>query len=54
MHLQPLYKSCEAYVDGSSEELFKNGLALPSGSALREPEWQRIAGAVGVFLDSLG
>lgn len=53
MHLQPLYQACEAYVDGSAEHLFQNGLALPSGSSLREPEWERISGAVGTFLDSL-
>ena len=54
MHLQPLYRDCEAYVDGTAEELFNNGLALPSGSALRKPEWERISGAVRAFLDSFG
>ena len=54
MHLQPLYRDCEAYVDGTSEELFNSGLALPSGSALREPEWERISGSVGAFFDSFG
>lgn len=53
MHLQPLYKNCEAYVDGTAEHLFNNGLALPSGSALREPEWERIFGALEALLDSL-
>ena len=54
MHLQPLYRDCEAYVDGTAEHLFDNGLALPSGSGLREPEWERISGVVEAFLDSLG
>jgi len=53
MHLQPLYRDCEAYVDGAAEHLFDNGLALPSGSGLREPEWERISGALEAFLDSL-
>lgn len=53
MHLQPLYRDCEAYVDGTAEHLFDNGLALPSGSGLREPEWGRISGALEAFLDSL-
>jgi len=53
MHLQPLYRDCEAFVDGTAEELFQNGLALPSGSALREPEWERISGAVEALLVSL-
>ena len=53
MHLQPLYRDCEAFVDGTAEELFHNGLALPSGSALREPQWDRISGAVEALLVSL-
>ena len=31
MHLQPVYKSNPAYVNGVSEALFKRGLCLPSG-----------------------
>ena len=54
MHLQPLYRDCEAYVNGTAEDLFNCGLALPSGSALREPEWERISGVVRAFLDSFG
>ena len=54
MHLQPLYQDCKAYVDGSAEHLFHNGLALPSGSSLREPEWERISRAVAAFFDSFG
>lgn len=54
MHLQPLYRDCEAYLDGSAENFFHNGLAVPSGSSLREPEWARIEGAVGAFLDLAG
>ena len=54
MHLQPLYQDSKAYVDGSAEYLFHNGLALPSGSSLREPEWERISGAVAAFFDSFG
>ena len=53
MHLQPLYKDREAYVNGTAEHLFDNGLALPSGSGLREPEWERISGALEAFVDSL-
>ena len=53
MHLQPLYRDCGAYVDGTAEHLFDNGLALPSGSGLREPEWERISGVLEAFLDSL-
>ena len=31
MHLQPVYKSNPAYVNGVSEELFKVGICLPAG-----------------------
>lgn len=34
MHLQPVFAGARAYVDGNSEELFRTGLSLPSGSAL--------------------
>jgi len=32
MHLQPVFAGCPAYVNGTSEKLFENGLCLPSGS----------------------
>ena len=31
MHLQPVYAGCPAYVNGTSEALFKVGLCLPAG-----------------------
>lgn len=42
MHLQPVFKGAPTYVKGVSEELFKFGLCLPSGSALTEIELKRI------------
>jgi dTDP-4-amino-4,6-dideoxygalactose transaminase len=50
MHLQPLYQSCEAFLDGSSETLFKQGLALPSGSNMSEDQWGRIDEVTTRFL----
>ena len=50
MHLQPLYQSCEAFLDGSSETLFKQGLALPSGSNMTEDQWGRIDEVTTRFL----
>ena len=50
MHLQPLYEDCEAHVDGSSELLFRTGVALPSGSNLSGDQWDRIENAVKDFL----
>ena len=34
MHLQPVFKACPNYSDGTSEDLFNRGLCLPSGSNL--------------------
>jgi dTDP-4-amino-4,6-dideoxygalactose transaminase len=42
MHLQSLYRPSPLYVNGISEGLFKNGLCLPSGSALELEQMQRI------------
>jgi dTDP-4-amino-4,6-dideoxygalactose transaminase len=34
MHLQPVFKDCEAELNGVSDELFARGLCLPSGSGM--------------------
>ena len=52
MHLQPLYKHCQAYVDGSAERLFRNGLALPSGSNITDDEWGHVERAMSDFLSA--
>lgn len=38
MHLQPVFKDCKVYVDGTSEDLFQRGLCLPSGSNLQKED----------------
>ncbi len=43
MHLQPVFAGCPAYVNGTSEALFNNGLCLPSGSNIDNEGRQRIA-----------
>jgi dTDP-4-amino-4,6-dideoxygalactose transaminase len=43
MHLQPVFAGCPAYVNGTSERLFTNGLCLPSGSNIDEEGRRRIA-----------
>jgi len=43
MHLQPVFAGCPAYVNGTSETLFTNGLCLPSGSNIDEEGRERIA-----------
>lgn len=42
MHLQPVFAHCPAYVDGTSEALFRDGLCLPSGSNLTDDQKERI------------
>jgi dTDP-4-amino-4,6-dideoxygalactose transaminase len=42
MHIQPVWKGQRAFVNGSSERLFSSGLALPSGSSLRDSEIERV------------
>ncbi len=44
MHLQPVFASCPARVDGTSERLFGTGLCLPSGSSLSELDQDRVIG----------
>ena len=42
MHKQPVYKDAQAYVNGVSEQLFKQGLCLPSGPCVTEDDVKRI------------
>lgn len=42
MHLQPVFADCPFYGDDCAENLFENGLCLPSTSSLTENEIERI------------
>ncbi|MFC1819121.1 DegT/DnrJ/EryC1/StrS family aminotransferase [Thermodesulfobacteriota bacterium] len=42
MHLQPLYKGYEIIGGEVSENIFKNGLCLPSGTAMGSEDLQRV------------
>jgi dTDP-4-amino-4,6-dideoxygalactose transaminase len=46
MHLQPVFKDCRFYGDGTSEELFATGLCLPSGSNLTKEELTEIVDSI--------
>ncbi len=46
MHLQPVWASAPACVDGTSEWLFRHGLCLPSGSTLTDAQVDRVASIV--------
>jgi len=38
MHLQPVFKGCKNFTNGTNERLFENGLCLPSGSNLTKEQ----------------
>ena len=42
MHIQPIFKDCQSYVNGVSEDLFNRGLCLPSGVGMTEEDLQRV------------
>jgi dTDP-4-amino-4,6-dideoxygalactose transaminase len=42
MHQQPIFASSKSFLNGVSDNLFENGLCLPSGSNLTEEEFSRI------------
>ena len=42
MHMQPVFQEYPFYGDGTAEELFRNGLCLPSGSNLSDDDMDRI------------
>lgn len=50
MHLQPVFADLPSRITGAAERLFRTGIALPSGSALRQDERDRIDEVLGDFL----
>ncbi len=52
MHLQPVFAGARSVTNGNSEQLFKTGLTLPSGSALGGGEIDRVLTRVRDFMDS--
>ncbi|WP_298555632.1 aminotransferase class I/II-fold pyridoxal phosphate-dependent enzyme [uncultured Algibacter sp.] len=42
MHMQPIFKDCLHFTNGTSERLFDRGLCLPSGSNLTQDDLARI------------
>ncbi len=49
MHLQPVFSACPYYGGSVSEELFKRGLCLPSGSALSDDDIARVIEVIKSF-----
>ena len=50
MHLQPIFKSFPAYLNGVSEKLFSQGLCLPSDTNMRENEFKRVEKVINNLL----
>ena len=46
MHIQPAYSDCRVCGGAVAEELFENGLCLPSGSSLSASDLERIVGVI--------
>lgn len=46
MHLQPIFAKSPFYGDGTAEELFNNGLCLPSGSNLTLEDLDRVIAVI--------
>jgi len=52
MHLQPVFAEANVVANGNSEFLFGSSLTLPSGSALKPGEIERVLDAIGAFVRS--
>jgi len=46
MHLQPVFKECNSYVNGVSEDLFNRGLCLPSGTNMTIEDLERVVNKI--------
>ena len=42
MHLQPIFRKAEYYGRGVCDQLFRNGLCLPSGSGMSDADRDRV------------
>lgn len=43
MHMQPVFQKFSGTLDGSSQAMFEKGLTLPSGSAMSDADFERVA-----------
>ncbi|NPV82274.1 MAG: aminotransferase class I/II-fold pyridoxal phosphate-dependent enzyme [Candidatus Aminicenantes bacterium] len=46
MHMQPVFKECEVFGGNVAEEIFRNGLCLPSGSAMTDEEIELVVDVI--------
>ena len=52
MHMQPVFSSYKSYINGVSEDLFKRGLCLPSGSIMKEKDLNRVVDIIKDLYES--
>ena len=52
MHQQPVFLECPKYLNGVSDDLFKKGLCLPSGSNLTDNERNRVLSTIQAYFDN--
>ncbi len=50
MHQQPVFREAESHLTGVADQLFEEGLCLPSGAGLTDDDVGRVAGAVRAAL----
>ena len=50
MHMQPVFKEAPYYGGTCAEDLFNNGLCLPSGSILSDDDIRRVADAIKSYI----
>jgi len=53
MHLQPIFQQFPSYGGAISEQLFEQGLCLPSGSGLKEEELKRVVSLISYYHQNL-
>jgi dTDP-4-amino-4,6-dideoxygalactose transaminase len=52
MHRQPVFTDCPSFINGVSDNLFENGICLPSGTAMTDAEIDFVASLVTKTLQS--
>ena len=46
MHLQPVFKECNSYLNGVSEDLFNRGFCLPSLTNMTIEDLERVVNKI--------
>ena len=53
MHQQPVFASAESIITGVADQLFEEGLCLPSGTSMTNAEIDQVIGEVVKVLNTL-